>query len=116
MRVIYEKIRHARYLYIKRNVKKFGVRVIYRKIRYCTNCLYKSTTPLQLVRVSTLSDLKATLSTCVVSHKLIVAVFGTRVVPRLRHLTVMAVSDFLQLGWRYIEEQTVLQNSETRSG
>ena len=59
MRVIYRKIRHAHYLYIKRNVekvlgcalsiekyvmrviytsngmsKKFGVRVIYRKIRY----------------------------------------------------------------------------------
>jgi len=34
MSVIYRKIRHARYLYIKRNVEKFGVRVIYQKIRY----------------------------------------------------------------------------------
>ena len=40
MRVIYRKIRHARYLYIKTNVEKvWGARytlgcVIYRKIRY----------------------------------------------------------------------------------
>jgi len=44
MRVIYRKIRHARYLYIKRNVEKvwgarytLGARVIYRKIRYNIN-------------------------------------------------------------------------------
>jgi hypothetical protein len=29
VRIIYQKIRHARYLYIKRNVEKFGVRVIH---------------------------------------------------------------------------------------
>ena len=29
MCVIYRKIRHARYLYIKKNVEKFGVRVIH---------------------------------------------------------------------------------------
>ena len=47
MRVIYRKIRHARYLYIKRTVEKvWGARytlgrVIYRKIRYML-CLHSA--------------------------------------------------------------------------
>ena len=48
MRVIYRKIRHARYLYIKRNVEKFGVRVIYRKRRYYHACFLK---PNDILRV-----------------------------------------------------------------